>query len=119
MSEPGLFDADNYHKLNQPFESADDANAALEAFWEEFYALRNKYKIPDVLVVFRLMCRTKDGDVAELFGSLNAGSEMYAESLAAWGYGRESAQRQERMARIISQVRNDSGGINKLHRKRK
>jgi hypothetical protein len=120
MSKQKTFiDPDNYARCSAPFETAEEANAALDAFWDEFYELRNKHRIADVLVTFRLQVRQKDGGAAEMFGSLMAGNQMYAEPLAAWSLGKASADRQEMIGRFVAQSVNVAGGLNNLQRKSK
>lgn len=120
VSEQKTFiDADNYQRCCAPFETGDEANAALEAFWSDFYDLRNKHRIADVLITFRVQVRQQDGQVAELFGSMMAGSELYQEALAAWSLGKASADRQAMIGRMVAQTVNASGGISKLRRGKK
>jgi len=43
-------DPERYARLSEPFDSISDADAATKAFFQELGVLREKYKIPDVLV---------------------------------------------------------------------
>jgi hypothetical protein len=104
MSEQKKFiDNDNYLRCSTPFETPEEASAALEAFWNEFYELRNKHRVSDVLLTFRIQVRHNENGVHEHMGSLFAGSEMFTEALAAWALGKAQAERQERIAGLLSQ----------------
>ena len=56
-----IHDSDNYHKLSKPFDGPAAAEAAVSAFWDEFYALRNKHKIADAYVIVSIPIRYEDG----------------------------------------------------------
>lgn len=102
MAEQKTFtDQDNYHKLSEPFESPEAAENAFAAFWDEFYELRNKHKLPDVYVIAAIAIRYPDGETGSVMASLHAGDELRREPMVAWAYGRESALRQERLAKLI------------------
>lgn len=90
-------DPGNYRKLSDPRTIA-DTDAALSAFWDEFYELRNKHGLPDVYVVFRLPVIDDRGEEGVAMTRMTAGSEVYAESMIAWAFGMETAVRQERIA---------------------
>lgn len=119
MEEKRILDSDNYERCRAPFETAEEANAALEAFWSEFYELRNKHRISDVLVTFQMQVRQESGQVSTLFGSLMAGSQLNQEPLAAWALGKAQADRQEMIGRMIEQTSNQAGGVSKLKRAKK
>lgn len=95
-----ILDQENYYQLSKPFDSPAEAEAAVEAFWQELYALRNKHKLPDVYVILAIPIRYEDGDVGNVMARLHAGDELRAESMVAWAFGREGAMRQERTAKI-------------------
>lgn len=94
-------DPKNYRALCEPHANENAANDAIEAFWNEFYEIRNKYKIPDALVVFRIAAASSDGDETEHIGMLSAGSDLNRERLAAWAHGRASAEYKELMGRYL------------------
>jgi len=83
-----------YRELSVPFGSVDEANASLEAFCEELYALRVKYRIRDLLYVMRVGCVRDDGTEADATIVNHCGARENMESIAAYAYGHLSASRQ-------------------------
>lgn len=96
--QQSMIDPDNYHALNQAVEMA-EAEKRLEAFWDDFYELRNKHKIPDVYVIFRIPV-VGTGDI---FTSHAAGCTLYNEPMTAWAFGREQSDRQHAIAALTKQ----------------
>lgn len=94
--QKSIMDTENYAELSKPFESVEAAEKALNDFWNEFYELRNKYKIPDVYSIVRF--ETPNG---QMMTKLHAGNGLYAESMTAWAFGHEQATRQESIAKIL------------------
>lgn len=92
---------DNYRKLCEPFESLQATEKALEAFWEEFYELRNKHKIADVLIIYRVNCLDSDGVEGVVTGKFHCGNVELSEGMSAMAYGQAVVERQERMARNL------------------
>lgn len=99
----GKSDPGNYRKLCEPFASMADVNTALEAFWEEFYELRNKHRFADVLVVLRIPVMA-DGSEGVVHTKLYAGDEGYAENMSAFALGATSVERQEATARLMKKA---------------
>lgn len=90
-------DHEKYHRLSQPFESAAKAEAALDAFFEDLYEIREKHNLPDLMVVVRIPLPEGDS-----FTTVNVGNELYGEMMAAFAMGRETSKRQERSRRLAS-----------------
>jgi hypothetical protein len=99
---PGISDPDNYRKLMEPV-TVDDAEKNIAAFSEEFYLLRNKHHITDVLVTVKIPVRYKEGEVGEVMTSLSCGNELCREPMAAWAFGYEQSARQEMIAKIVKE----------------
>lgn len=93
---------DTYRELNKPFPSAEAADAAIEAFWGEFYELRVKHKLPDVLVVIRANVVCEDGEESDAIVSMHAGSTLHKESMAAWAFGRAQLERQQAIGKMLT-----------------
>ena len=111
-----LFAPANYQEMSQPFPDLDAANVAINGFWDDFYALRNKYRLADVHVVIRVPVACTEGDHApHAMITMHAGDSMHAESMCAYAFGQASAERQ---AAILSVIANAGSKI-KLDRKRK
>lgn len=71
------------------------------AFIEELYALRNKYRIPDVLLVAEMYAAYEDGHEGILHSFTSFGDPEHSERLAAFALGQASALRQERVAKEL------------------
>lgn len=60
MTTKAIHDPALYRRLSEPFETVEAANAAFDAFSEEFRALRKKHRIPDAVYIAAV--NVKDGD---------------------------------------------------------
>lgn len=109
-----ISDPANYRKLSEPFESPDAADAAIQAFWKEFYELRNKHRIADATVVVRTIYATNDGDEAVGLLAMHAGSWIHQESMSAFAYGQAVSDRQQQIGKML-----DSSGYIKQPKRRK
>lgn len=104
MKNPKLF-----RDLSVPFESAKASNEAVEAFFTEFGALREKHKLTNVYVIVSASYETEDKqDEAEFVTSCMFGDTMRAEMLTAWALGREQQTRQETIARFLESALKDA-----------
>ena len=101
LEDKEIDDTDHWLAMQQPFASADEANEALGKFWDEFYGLRNKYRIASVMVICKCRIRYDDKSVGDVMTSMHAGSSVEREPMAAWAYGYETCNRQETIARVI------------------
>ncbi len=68
----GINDADNYRKLSEPFPTAKAAKEAIEAFWKEFYELRNKYRLRDVHCIIFVGVKFEDGTEGDIIVPMHA-----------------------------------------------
>ena len=102
-SLPGVPSSDpgRYRRLQEPFENAEALDVAIEGLHRELGALREKYKIPDIYIVFSANAMTSDGAEGQFMSTLQFGSGERGEALAAYAYGLESARRQERIAAAL------------------
>lgn len=91
-----------YHKMCEPFASAEEANNAIDGFWDEVYALRVKHKIPDVHVVLYATYLTEDGEVSECAVDFHAGDVTKSEMMLAWAFGRAQADREEKIGKFLA-----------------
>lgn len=91
---------DELQKCREPFASGEAADAAVGGFLSELYALRIKHGLADVFVVvgdFYLDGGQRVGAVTTYM----CGDESHEERLAAFGYGRASANRQRAVGLLI------------------
>ena len=89
---------DTYYELNQPA-SHEESQKRLDAFWEDFYELRCKHKLPDIYAIFRVPI-AGEGDC---FISHQIGNPLFAEPMTAWAFGREQSDRQARIMKLTDQ----------------
>jgi hypothetical protein len=95
-----ILDTDNYYDLLRPYESQEAAQEAMEAFWNDFYELRNKHRIADAYVILQAPVKS----IGPVMLSMHAGNDLMAENMTAWAYGREQADRQARTAQIYDRA---------------
>ena len=93
-----------YRQLSEPFPTPEAASAAIEAFWEELEEIRKKHKIPDVHMVLAWKSLGSDGQPGEYTASAHLGNELMAEPMAAYAYGKEQADRRERIASVVERA---------------
>jgi hypothetical protein len=98
MAEGKLFkDPKTYREMCVPFESADVAEKAITAFFEEVREVRIKHKMPDVLLVVSLSWMS-EGEELPTMALVHNGDSNKAEGMAAFALGHESARREEATA---------------------
>ena len=94
-------DPEKYRLLSEPFKSADIANDALTAFYEELAALREKHHVADLLVVTQVRVMLRPNEPGTALSSGYMGDSANAEILAAFGLGEETVRRRARIMRLI------------------
>lgn len=91
-----------YRELSEPFESPDEANAAIEAFIKDLAEIRKKHGLRDVLCVISSACTYPDGEEADFIMSYQLGDEAKGVLLAAWIYGEAQAEHREMVNKASS-----------------
>lgn len=79
-------DPETYRRMSEPLPSVEEANKAVEAFFADLRALREKHHIRDVLAVVQVVHRSEKGEV-EGCTTLRIGSQAEALHMAAMAYG--------------------------------
>ena len=87
---------ERYAKLMQPI-TRDEGNENILNFMDEVAKLRDRYHIPECLMVLKVNIRYADGQVGEAITSAHFGSQYEAEAMAAYALGNARAQ-------VIAQV---------------
>lgn len=95
-SNPGL-----YREMSAPFASADEANTALSAFYEDLYELRRKHRMTDVLCIVQVNVAL-EGDEAPMMSRMHIGNSLNALPLSAYAYGAESSENEQRIAYMLA-----------------
>lgn len=90
-----------FRKMSEPFESVEEANKAIVAFFEEVGELRKKHGLENVYFIISGTWKTEEGEgqfiVPQMYGN-----PLMAESLTAFAYGREQCERQERIGELLA-----------------
>lgn len=92
-------DPENYRKMSEPFATAEEGNAAIDSFFVELRALRNKHRLADVLMVVSISMSYEAGEGRAITQSMH-GDALKAEGMAACSLGRLQEERRE----IINQM---------------
>lgn len=106
-------DPNLYAELCSQRFTAEEVDTSLQAFWDEVYELRRKYKLRDVSIVV-------GGDVAgqgPFMWSAHAGNEAEAETMAAWHLGMTQSRRQERIRETLELALTDAIKVGKRNRR--
>jgi len=82
---------ERYAKLMQPI-TRDDGNENISNFLDAVSKLRERYHIPECLVILKVNICYGDGQVGEAITSAHFGSQYEAESMAAYALGNARAQ---------------------------
>lgn len=93
-------DPEKYRRLSAP-RSPDETNAAINAFFEELGALREKHGLPDVIAIVGVSIQYDSG-VGDAVTSCQYGDSTKAEGLIAWAFGQAQAEHREIINRLTS-----------------
>lgn len=88
VNDPAL-----YRRLSEPHESAEAFEHAVKAFGEGLRALREKYRLPDVVYVIAANVIGDDGEERTMITFGNAGDAMRIEPMLSWARGMEKTRR--------------------------
>lgn len=95
-------DPGTYRAMSVPFESADEANAAIQAFFADLREIRTKHRMRDIHVVGITCVKYADGNEGDAMWSLQIGDSSKAESMLAYALGREQAEHREHIAKLLA-----------------
>lgn len=101
-AEPHKNSRQRYRTLLEPHASKDEANEALAKFYEAVDALRDTYKIPDVVVVAGISVTYPDGREGQPLSAAQFGDVDRSEILAAYALGRFQAERREQVNKLAA-----------------
>ena len=91
-SNPGL-----YRRLCEPHESVEAANADMRAFVEAVSELREKHRIPDVVLICEVVAMRNGGEVLAQSG-MEWGDMTHHEMMVARTLGQLQGDRQQRIS---------------------
>ena len=109
LDDGSISDPDNYIEMRKGYPTLEEADAAMHNFWNEFYELRNKYRIADAHVIIAITIAGK----GDMMLAMHAGNELMQEPMAAWALGNASANRQENIARLLAQSKSVKKPVNR------
>lgn len=95
-------DPQNYREMSVPFFGPEAANLALEAFYDDVRAARQKHRIADVLTVVSVNVIYDEGGEGAALSHSHNGDPMKAESMAAYVFGREQADRKAWLNKLVA-----------------
>ncbi len=94
-----IVDEDLYLEMSTPFDSPEDANTALTEFWKDVYASRKKHRLANVTIVVKDAIKNSGA----FMWDAHCGNEIEQEAMAAWRFGRASADRQDLIRRASNE----------------
>jgi hypothetical protein len=97
-------DPKKYREMSVPFATTEEANAALNAFFEDVKAAREKHRISDVVVLCEISHKIDDEEVrGGAFTSL--GDRARVIIMLAREFGAEQARHEAAVAGVIARAR--------------
>lgn len=99
--------AEAYRICDKPFASAEIANEAMRKFCEAVYALRVEHGIPNLLITIELTF-IEGGEENQAMVHSMMGDSALSEQMAAYTFGRTSAERQARVSHMIAEGSKDA-----------
>jgi hypothetical protein len=96
----GFNDKEVYRRCSIPFDSQEEANAAIDGFFKELRELRIKYEIADVLTVISDSALF-DGEEGQFYATSVNGNSQNAAAMAAYALGQQNEVQREHIARLV------------------
>jgi hypothetical protein len=95
-------DPEKYERLAEPFESDELALVAARAFLGELATLREKYRIPELIVQYQLYVKSKSDDAGPqaCTGGAGWGNQLYQCQLAKQAMDQEF----DHLARVLEMI---------------
>jgi hypothetical protein len=96
-------DAALMRKIREPFASANDGNAAMEAFLDDVAAARDKHRISEVYLALSFPY-VAEGEETRGIAVWGCGDEMRHEQMAAYAFGTAQADRRVSVNKMITRL---------------
>ena len=96
------YNPENYHKLNIPYENAEEANKALKDFYEKVEKAREEFKIADILIITKGSVKYEDDSVGQFMQHTQFGNQLNGSSMAAYAYGQTQAEERELLNKLMA-----------------
>lgn len=97
-------DPKKYREMSMPFETTEEANAALKAFFEDVKTAREKHRISDVVVLCEISHKIDDEEVRG-GASTSLGDSARVLVMLAREFGAEQARHEALVASVIARSR--------------
>ncbi len=88
MKDTIISDPELYKRLCEPFPSVESANDSLDNFFKEFRELREKYGIPDILLIARSIYMDQ-GELRDALSTMNCGDSKLVFPMISTIYERQ------------------------------
>jgi len=88
--------------MSEPFDTIEQADAAMDAFAADVRALRVKHRLADVYVVMMVPHRGDAGREGQVISRFSMGDTLKSEAMVAWALGREQAAHREFVERLLA-----------------
>ena len=92
-----------YRKASEPHESPKAAKEAIAEFYDELSALRVKYQIKDLYVIYNVALLEENGEETCATGTTGFGTQSLWVAMTACAYGAEKAHHERNIRRMLSQ----------------
>jgi hypothetical protein len=90
-----------YRRMSEPFESRALAEKALDSFYEDIKAVREKHKIREVVIVAQTSYAGDDGE-SDILVNSSLGNHVNAEAMLAYALGVTQTERRKHIDRLLS-----------------
>ena len=94
-------DPAHYREISTPFTDVEKANEALAAFFADVKTARDKYQIPDVVVLCEV-AHMLEGEEVRGSASCNYGDSSKTLPMLAKAYGAEQARHEDMLALLVA-----------------
>lgn len=102
LGDEFVMDAERYRKCSEPHESPEAAAEAIARFFDELSALRVKYRIRDLYVIYNVIIKESDGTETVGTSTVGLGMQNLFESMTACAYGLEKQKKEETIRKMLA-----------------
>lgn len=95
-------DSATYREMAEPYETSDEADAALNAFFEELRELRKKHRIANTYTVAQVSALDDEGYEQDLITAAHNGDNQRVLAMVAWAFGREQKHHEQMVRRLAT-----------------
>lgn len=97
-----------YLRLSEPFDNVNEADDAVQAFYKDVAAAREKHGIPDIVVLVEL--NVKRGEVTKASSTFSMGNYLNRLPMLARAYGAEREAYEQTLGATIEEGRRSARG---------